>query len=113
MVEEGVNKKEEMDNATMLQTGYLMAHFIRYSFRSHHSTDKDRKLSQFLVTNLAKGALITNTILLVVYAARHRTYRNSSLVWMHVPATLLGLLSGINGTAPVFYAYLFNTCELN
>ena len=71
-------------------------YFVKHAYL--HGSDEDKKLSHFLIANVAKGALITNTILCAIYLSRFRTYRNSNLARMHVPATLFGMFNGISGT---------------
>lgn len=73
---------------------------------------EDRALSNFLLWNMAKAQLITHGFLLSIYFARFKNYRNSYLLLMHVPATLLGLSNGLAGTRPVLQSYLFSQCEL-
>ena len=84
----------------------MMQAFIKHSYRC--GTEEDKKLSQFIVKNWIKGVAITNAFLLMFYLSRFRTYRNSYLGMMHVPATLFGLYNGVKGTSSVFYAYLFD-----
>ena len=70
-------------------------------------------MSHFLLKNLAKGVLITNAFLMVFYVSRFRTYRNSRLALMHIPATLFGLQNGIVGQQSLFTTYIFDSSELS
>ena len=49
----------------------------------------------------------------MVYLSRFRTYRNSYLAMMHLPATSFGVYNAIMGTHAVFFAYLFNKAEIS
>ena len=98
------------DSVGTFKSGMMMAYFIKHAWL--HGTDEDKRLSHFLLTNMAKGVLITNTILCAVYLSRFRTYRNSSLAFMHIPATLFGIHNATIGTKNVFMAYMFDSCEL-
>ena len=81
-----------------LQTGYLMTYFVKHSLVCPKASQDDKNISYFLLRNLAKGIAITNTILVMGYLARFRTYRNSNLMRMHGPATLLGMYFTVLGT---------------
>ena len=89
----------------------MMTYFIKYAMM--RGTEEDKRFSSFLLAQLGKGVLVANTILVGLYVSRFRTYRNSNLMRMHVPATLLGSYSAIAGTMPLFYAYVFDRAELS
>ena len=103
--------KEFQRPLSTTRTTKMMAHFIKHSYS--HGSEEDRKLSHFLMKNLLKGVLITNSLLVMFYVSRFRTYRNSYLAMMHIPATLIGLYNAIMGTHAIFFAYLFNSAEVN
>ena len=44
----------------------------------------------------------------MVYFAMFKNYRNSYLLAMHVPATLIGLKFGLVGVLPLFDSYMFS-----
>ena len=89
----------------------MMAYFIKYA--TLHGSREDKQMSNFMLMNLAKGVCITNAILMAFYLSRFRTYRNSYLFYMHIPATILGIISGVKGTSVVFTSYMFDSCELS
>ena len=88
----------------------MMRCFVKYSYTN--GSEEDKNFAHFLLKNWAKGVLITNTILLMLYLPRFRTYRNSNLGMMHIPATIIGSFNAVLGAQNVFYAYLFNKGEI-
>ena len=89
----------------------MMASFVRYSYKN--GGEEERGFARFLVKNLAKGVLIANSILMMAYFSRFRTYRNSNLLSMHVPATLFGATCTVAGSKDLFFAFLFDRAELS
>ena len=64
-------------------------------------------MSRFIVKNLTKSILITNFYLLLIYFSMFKSYRNSLLLYMHLPATYYGVKFGLAGINPVLESYLF------
>ena len=94
-----MEEKEDKSNlqpANLLGTAYMMKCFVKYSFVN--GSEEDKNFAHFLLKNWAKGVLITNTILLMLYLPRFRTYRNSYLGIMHIPATIFGTISAMIGS---------------
>mmetsp|Transcript_31762 Transcript_31762/g.37299 ORF Transcript_31762/g.37299 Transcript_31762/m.37299 type:complete len:100 (-) Transcript_31762:149-448(-) len=89
----------------------MMAYFVKHSYTN--GSEDDKKFSHFLLQNLGKGVLITNAMLVAFYLSRFRTYRNSNLARMHIPATLFGTYSAITGTQLLFFSYIFDSAELS
>ena len=46
------------------------------------------------------------------YVARFKNYRNSYLLKANIFATVTGLSLGVQGTKPIFWAYLYNRNHL-
>ena len=97
----------------VLRSSYLMTYFVRYSFTSPRASPEYKNISHFLLRNVAKGIAITNSFLVIFYLARFRTYRNSNLLRMHLPATFAGVYFAVLGTQAPFVTYLFDRGELS
>ena len=67
--------------------------------------EADRPISNFIVRNMLKSVLISNSFLLMIYMSRFKNYRNSYLGLGHIFATAVGLHNGIKGVYPIFVAY--------
>ena len=104
------DKRERQTPMDLLATAYMMKSFIKYSYTK--GDEEDKNFAHFLLKNWAKGVLIANTILLMFYLPRFRTYRNSYLGMMHFPATLIGTANAVIGAHNLFFAYLFNKGEI-
>jgi len=65
-------------------------------------------MSRFIMKNLAKSVVIANCYLLLIYFSMFKSYRNSLLLYTHVPASYFGLKFGIAGVNPVLDSYLFS-----
>ena len=79
---------------------------------NRNNSKSDKQMSQFITRNMAKSVLISNTFLLMFYVARFKTFRNSYLAPMMLLATAFGIKNGVDGTKPIFDAYLFNKNEI-
>ena len=86
-----------------------MFHFLKHSHLCGTVSDKD--FSAYLLKNIAKSLLITNSLLGAFYLSRFRNYRNSYLAIMHIPATLFGLMNALISTQFVFLTYIFDNAE--
>jgi len=64
-------------------------------------------MSRFIIKNMMKSILITNIYLLLAYFSMFKNYRNSYLLYMHLPASYYGIKFGLIGVNPVLDSYLF------
>lgn len=69
-------------------------------------------MARFILKNIAKGVLIANLQLMLVYFSCFKGYRNSHLLFWHLPSTYAGVLYGVTGVQPLFDAYMFHKCVL-
>ena len=53
--------------------------FTFFQYAKHNNNESDKKVASYLKKQYFKSLLITNTILSLVYFARHKNYRNSHL----------------------------------
>jgi hypothetical protein len=65
-------------------------------------------MSRFIVKNLAKSVVIMNCYLMLVYFSMFKSYRNSYLLYLHIPASYYGIKFGLQGINPVLDSYLFS-----
>ena len=61
---------------------------------------------------MIKAILISNSLLLMVQAARYKSYRRSYMIPLHFFATWLGISCGVQGIRPVFEGYAFSKYEI-
>jgi hypothetical protein len=85
--------------------------FGRYA-RTPGASPSDLAMSNFMLTNLAKGVVIMNCFLGLFYFAKFKNYRNSFLLAFHFPATYFGIKSGLAGIMPTFDSYLYAHNEM-
>ena len=52
-------------------------------------------MSRFIVKNLGKSVFIMNCYLLLAYFSMFKSYRNSYLLYIHLPASYFGIKFGL------------------
>ena len=92
----------------MVETGDQLRFALFFARKSKDGTEDDRAMSRFIVKNLAKSVLITNFYLMLIYFSLFKSYRNSMLLYLHLPATYYGIKFGLVGISPVLESYLFS-----